>query len=88
MRRRALVLLSLVPGILCAQVTYERLALAAAGTAELADLLRHLHQPALQRARPDHAAQRQERWNRSGSSRPRACRSSRPRRWWSTASCI
>ena len=41
-------------------VTYERILKAASRAAELADLRRHLHEPAVQRAQPDHAVQRRQ----------------------------
>ena len=79
MNRRAL-LLSLVPGLLCAQVTYERLAAAAK---EPENWLTYSGGYASQRYSTLAAITRatSRRWNRSGSSRPRACRSSRPRPW-------
>ena len=41
-----------------AQVTYDRILQRRRRAAELAHLRRHLHQPALQRAQPDHAGER------------------------------
>ena len=60
MRRRALFLLSLFPGILAAQVTYERLALAAKEPQNWLTYSGTYIEPALQHARPDHARQRED----------------------------
>ena len=55
------------------------------GTPELAHLFRNRRRPALQPADPDHSRATSRISSCNGSGRPAPSRSSRPRRWWSTA---
>ena len=70
-----------------AQVTSDRLLARGVGAAQLADVWRHLHQPALQPARPDRRRRTSRTSSRSGCCRTRCSAPGSRRRSSSTASC-